>query len=150
MLIIGSSPFKNARLQAYPWHAQSRQTARLSRFGHKKRTTVFVSKLLSLFGSPSWTRTYEPVALTNWAKGPKITTRLLYQIIALLSIVFAELSRFFTEASCFFQLKPDMDKEISDSHALKPVLSDFFAIHPNMSFSTLNVSRCSEKYRTLG
>lgn len=31
---------------------------------------------------------------------------------------------------------PDADKEISDSHALKPVLSDFFAKHPTMSFST--------------
>lgn len=31
---------------------------------------------------------------------------------------------------------PDIDKEISDSHALKPILSDFFAIHPDMSFST--------------
>ena len=30
----------------------------------------------------------------------------------------------------------DTDKEISDSHALKPVLSDFFAKHPTMSFST--------------
>ena len=31
---------------------------------------------------------------------------------------------------------PDIDKEISNSHALKPILSDFFAIHPDMSFST--------------
>lgn len=31
---------------------------------------------------------------------------------------------------------PDLDKEISDSHALKPVLSDFFAKHPNLSSST--------------
>jgi len=31
---------------------------------------------------------------------------------------------------------PDVDKEISDSHSLKPVLYDFFAKHPDMSFST--------------
>jgi len=31
---------------------------------------------------------------------------------------------------------PDLDKEISDSHSLKPVLYDFFNKHPNLSFST--------------
>lgn len=31
---------------------------------------------------------------------------------------------------------PDADKEISNSQALKPVLSDFFDRHPTMSFST--------------
>ncbi len=31
---------------------------------------------------------------------------------------------------------PDKDKEIGDSKSLKPVLSDFFKKHPNLSFST--------------
>ena len=31
---------------------------------------------------------------------------------------------------------PNLDKEISDSHSLKPVLSDFFKKHPNLSYST--------------
>ncbi len=31
---------------------------------------------------------------------------------------------------------PDKDKEIGDSKSLKPVLSDFFQRHPNLSFST--------------
>lgn len=31
---------------------------------------------------------------------------------------------------------PDSDKEIGDSTALKPVLSDFFKVHPNIHFST--------------
>ena len=31
---------------------------------------------------------------------------------------------------------PDLDKEISDSHSLKPVLSDFFKKHPKLSYST--------------
>lgn len=31
---------------------------------------------------------------------------------------------------------PDIDKEIGDSTALKPVLSDFFTAHPDISFST--------------
>lgn len=31
---------------------------------------------------------------------------------------------------------PDLDKEISDSNALKPVLSDFFSKHCNFSYST--------------
>lgn len=31
---------------------------------------------------------------------------------------------------------PDMDKEIGDSSALKPVLSDFFALHPDLSYKT--------------
>ena len=31
---------------------------------------------------------------------------------------------------------PDLDKEISDSHSLKPVLSDFFKTHPKLSYST--------------
>ena len=31
---------------------------------------------------------------------------------------------------------PDSDKEISDSSSLKPVLSDFFAAHKNLKFST--------------
>ncbi len=30
---------------------------------------------------------------------------------------------------------PDIDKKISDSYAPKPILSDFFAIHPDISFS---------------
>ena len=31
---------------------------------------------------------------------------------------------------------PDADKEIGDSVSLKPVLSDFFSAHPDISFST--------------
>ena len=31
---------------------------------------------------------------------------------------------------------PDLDKEIGDSSALKPVLNDFFAAHPNFTYST--------------
>lgn len=31
---------------------------------------------------------------------------------------------------------PDVDKEISDSHSLSPVLSDFFSAHPDLSYST--------------
>lgn len=31
---------------------------------------------------------------------------------------------------------PDQDKEIGDSVSLKPVLSDFFAVHPNFSYKT--------------
>ncbi len=31
---------------------------------------------------------------------------------------------------------PNKDKEIGDSKSLKPVLSDFFQRHPNLSFST--------------
>ena len=31
---------------------------------------------------------------------------------------------------------PDLDKEIGDSISLKPVLSDFFAAHPNFSYKT--------------
>lgn len=31
---------------------------------------------------------------------------------------------------------PDIDKEISDSTALKPVLSDFFKLHPDLAFKT--------------
>lgn len=31
---------------------------------------------------------------------------------------------------------PDVDKEIADSTALKPVLSDFFKVHPELSYKT--------------
>lgn len=31
---------------------------------------------------------------------------------------------------------PDIDKEIGDSNALKPVLSDFYKLHPDLSFKT--------------
>ena len=31
---------------------------------------------------------------------------------------------------------PDLDKEITDSHSLKPVLSDFLKKSPNLSYST--------------
>lgn len=31
---------------------------------------------------------------------------------------------------------PDLDKEISDSHSLKPVLTDFFKKHPKLNYST--------------
>lgn len=31
---------------------------------------------------------------------------------------------------------PDVDKEIGDSTALKPILSDFFALHPQLTYST--------------
>lgn len=41
---------------------------------------------------------------------------------------------------------PDLDKEISDSASLKPVLSEFFNIHPSFSFKTFIADSSFDSY----
>ena len=41
---------------------------------------------------------------------------------------------------------PELDKEIGDSVSLKPVLSDFFAAHPNFSYKTFLGDSSFDKY----
>lgn len=41
---------------------------------------------------------------------------------------------------------PDSDKELGDSKTLKPVLSDFFSAHPNMSYSTFISDSAMDSY----
>jgi len=41
---------------------------------------------------------------------------------------------------------PELDKEISDSASLKPVLSDFFAAHPTFSYTTFLGDSAFDKY----
>ncbi len=43
---------------------------------------------------------------------------------------------------------PDKDKEIGDSVSLKPVLSDFFAAHPNLSYKTFLGDSAFDSYDT--
>ena len=42
---------------------------------------------------------------------------------------------------------PDVDKEIGDSTSLKPVLSDFFAAHPHLSFKTFIGDSAFDSYQ---
>jgi hypothetical protein len=43
---------------------------------------------------------------------------------------------------------PDLDKEISDSASLKPVLADFFAAHPTFSYNTFLADSAFDSYDT--